>query len=46
MYDPDIPLKVDCDASKYRLGEVLSYKYLDETKKPIAFASRTWDKMR
>ena len=41
MYDPDIPLKVDCDASKYRLGEVLSHKYPDETKKPIAYASRT-----
>ena len=40
MYDPDIPWKVDCDASKYVLGAVLSHKYAGGTEKPIAYASR------
>ena len=31
MYDPDIPLKIDCDASKYGLGALLSHKYPDGT---------------
>ena len=44
MYDPDIPLKVDCDASKYVFGAVLSHKYPDGTEKPIAYASRGLNK--
>ena len=44
MYDPGLPLKVDCDASKYGLGVVLSHKYPDRTEKPIAIASRTLNK--
>ena len=44
MYDPDLPLKVDRDASKYGFGAVLSHKYLDGTEKPIAYASRTLNK--
>ena len=44
MYDPYLPLKVDCNASKYGLGAVLSHKYPDETEKPIAYASRTLTK--
>ena len=44
MYNPDLPLKVDCDASKYGLGAVLSHKYADGTEKPIAYASRTLNK--
>ena len=39
MYDPDLPLKVDCDASKYGLEALLSHKYPDGTEKPIAYAS-------
>ena len=44
MYGSDLPLKVDCDVSKYGLGAVLSYKYPDGTGKPIAYASRTLNK--
>ena len=44
MYGSDLPLKVDCDASKYGLGAALSYKYPDGTGKPIAYASRTLNK--
>ena len=44
MYDPNIPLKVDCDDSKYGLGAVLSHKYPDGTEKPIGYASRTLNK--
>ena len=44
MYDPDIPLKVDCNASKYGLRAALSRKYSDGTEKPIAYDSRTLNK--
>ena len=44
MYDPNIPLKVDCDDSKYGLGAVLSHKYPGGTEKPIGYASRTLNK--
>ena len=40
-YDPRFPLKLDCDASPYGVGEVLSHKYPDGSKLPIAYASRT-----
>ena len=44
MYDPDLRLKVDCDASKYDFGAVLSHKYPGGTEKPIIYASRTLNK--
>ena len=44
MYDPNLLLKVDCDASKFDLGAVLSHKYPDRTEKLIAYASRTLNK--
>ena len=44
MYGPNLPLKVDCDASKYCLGAVLSHKYPDGTENSIAYASRTLNK--
>ena len=44
MYDKNLPLKVDCDASQYGLGAVLSHVYTDKSEKPIAYASRTLTK--
>ena len=44
MYDKNLPLKVDCDASQYGLGAVLSHVYPDKSEKPIAYASRTLNK--
>ena len=44
MYDPGLPLKVNCDASKYGLGVVLSHKYPHKTENPIATAGRTSNK--
>jgi len=40
-YDPRFPLKIDCDAKPYGVEAVLSHKYPDGSKLPIAYASRT-----
>ena len=40
FYDPDLPLRVDCDASSYGLGAVLSH-VVDGIDRPIEFISRT-----
>ena len=40
-YDPSMPVKLDCDASAYSVGAVLSHKYPYGSECPIAYASRT-----
>jgi len=40
-YDPKLPLRLDCDASAYGVGAVLSHRFLDGSDRPIAYASRT-----
>ena len=43
-YDPDVPLKLACDASPYGLGVVLSHVWPSGLERPVAFASRTLTK--
>jgi len=40
-YNPDLPVKLDCDASANGIGAVLSHVFSDGVEKPIAYASRT-----
>ena len=40
-YDPDLPVKLACDSSSYRLGAVISHVMENGEERPIAFASRT-----
>ena len=43
-YNTELPLKLDCDASSYRVGAVLAHVFPDKTERPIAYASRTLSK--
>ena len=38
-YNPDLPLKLDCDASSYGVGAVLSPFFPTGVERPIAYAS-------
>ena len=38
-YNPDLPLKLDCDASSYGVGGVLSHVFPTGVERPIAYAS-------
>ena len=40
-YNPDLPVVLDCDASPYGIGAVLSHQLEDGQMQPIAFASRS-----
>ena len=43
-YDPNLPLRLACDASPVGIEAVLSHVMSDSTEQPIAFASRTLTK--
>uniref|UniRef100_A0A6V7L5H4 RNA-directed DNA polymerase n=1 Tax=Bracon brevicornis TaxID=1563983 RepID=A0A6V7L5H4_9HYME len=43
-YNPELPIKITCDASPYGLGAVLSHILPNNKVKPIAFNSRTLTK--
>ena len=43
-YNSELPLKLDCDASAYGVGPVLSHVFPDGEERPIAYASRTLTK--
>ncbi|KAK4321215.1 hypothetical protein Pmani_007945 [Petrolisthes manimaculis] len=43
-YNPDLPLRLECDASPRGLGAVLSHKFSDGTERPVVFSSRTLTK--
>lgn len=38
-YNPNLPVRLACDASPYGIGAILSHKMPDSTEQPIAFAS-------
>ena len=40
IFDQNLPLKLDCDASQYGLEAVLSHVCPDKSERPIAYASR------
>ncbi|KAL7842622.1 hypothetical protein SRHO_G00243110 [Serrasalmus rhombeus] len=43
-FNPELPLRLACDASPYGVGAVLSHVMPDGEEKPIAYASRTLSK--
>ncbi|XP_056144392.1 uncharacterized protein K02A2.6-like [Lampris incognitus] len=43
-YNPELPLRLACDASPYGVGAVLSHVMPDGVEKPITYASRTLSK--
>ena len=43
-YDPNLPVRLACDASPYGLGSVLSHVMRDGTERPVAFSLRSLTK--
>ncbi|XP_044592420.1 uncharacterized protein K02A2.6-like isoform X2 [Cotesia glomerata] len=43
-YNPELPIKVTCDASPYGLGAVIAHVLSNKNCRPIAFASRSLTK--
>ena len=46
VYDKKLRIKLDCDASKYGVGAVLSQVNANDEENPIAYASRTLNKSK
>ena len=44
IFDQNLWLKLDCDASQHGYGAVLSHVYPDKSERSIAYASRTLNK--
>ena len=40
-YNPELPLVLECDASPYGVGAIISHHFPDGVERPIAFASRS-----
>ena len=40
-YNPELPLILECDASPYGVGAVISHRFPDNIERPIAYASRS-----
>ena len=43
-YDPNLPIRLACDASPFGLGAVLSHELMDGSERPITFASSSLNK--
>lgn len=43
-FDPDLPVVLTCDASNKGIGAILSHRFPNGDCKPMAFASRTYNK--
>ena len=44
IFNQNLPLKLDCEASQYDLGAVISHFYRDKSEGLIAYASWTLNK--
>ena len=46
LYNKELPITLDCDASSYRVGEMISHLFTDKFEKPTAYASRRLNSRR